>query len=76
LYGTDGPQEARAALDYVAELAAETRAAVACVSVHPVVAPLRAVRGGGIHLTEVEEPEGPQHIAEAARRSCVPAASR
>jgi nucleotide-binding universal stress UspA family protein len=66
VYGTDGSAEARAALGYAVELAADTHATVAAVSVHPHHQALRATRGGSVDLVEVDAPGGAKHIAEEA----------
>jgi nucleotide-binding universal stress UspA family protein len=66
VYGTDGSVEARAALDYAVELAAETHATIAVVSVHPHHQPLRATRGGSVDVVEVDAPGGAQHLADEA----------
>ena len=64
LVATDGSDPSEQALDVAIDLARDTGAALHVLSVHP----LRPVgRGGaGPAITEVEKPEGAQHIAEAA----------
>jgi nucleotide-binding universal stress UspA family protein len=64
LIATDGSDPAGQALDVAIDLARETGAALAVLSVRP---PRPAGRGGvGPAMLEIEEHDGPQHIAEAA----------
>jgi nucleotide-binding universal stress UspA family protein len=61
---TDGSESAAQALEVAVELAKETGAHLHVVSVRP---PRIAGRGGaGIAILEVEEPQGAEHISEAA----------
>jgi nucleotide-binding universal stress UspA family protein len=63
---TDGSDPSEQALDVAIELARDTGAALHVLSVHPLRPAGRA--GAGPAITEVEQPEGPQHIADAAAR--------
>lgn len=64
LIATDGSEPANQALEVAIELAKETGAALHVLSVRP---PRVAGRGGaGPAILEVEEPHGPEHIADAA----------
>jgi nucleotide-binding universal stress UspA family protein len=60
---TDGSPEAREAVELAAELAKETHATVAAVSVHHIRA---GGKGMAPPVTEVEEQHGAEHIAAAA----------
>ncbi len=66
LIATDGSEPSEQALDVAIDLARDTGAALHVLSVHP----LRPVGRAGIGpaITEVEEPAGAQHIADAAAR--------
>jgi nucleotide-binding universal stress UspA family protein len=59
---SDGSNEAKGAVELAIELAKETHAAVAAVSVHHVRA---GGKGVSPPVTEVEEPHGAEHIANA-----------
>ena len=63
VHATDGSPEAAEALDLAIELARDTGAALAVVSVHVV-----AIGGKGLKppVSEVEEPHGAEHLAETA----------
>ena len=63
VHATDGSPEAAEALDLAMELAKDTGAKLAMVSVHTV-----AIGGKGMKppVSEVEEPHGAEHLAEAA----------
>ena len=63
MHATDGSPSAAEALDLAIDLAKETGASLACVSVH-----LRHVGSKGMNppILEVEEPHGAEHLAEAA----------
>ena len=64
LIATDGSESAGQALDVAIDLARQTGAALAVLSVRPM---RMAGRGGaGPAILEVEEYDGPEHIAEAA----------
>ena len=64
LIATDGSESAGQALDVAIDLARETGAALEVLSVRPQRV---AGRGGaGPAILEVEELDGPEHIAEAA----------
>ena len=64
LIATDGSEPSNQALEVAIELARETGAELHVLSVHP---PRPAGRAGaGPPILEVEEPLGPQHIADAA----------
>jgi nucleotide-binding universal stress UspA family protein len=60
---TDGSAEAKEAVELAIELAKETSAAIAAVSVHHV-----RLGGKGVSppITETEEPHGAEHVANAA----------
>jgi nucleotide-binding universal stress UspA family protein len=62
-HATDGSDEARAALDLAIELCKETGASLAVISVKP---PLHAGKGISLPISEVEEPQGVEHIAAAS----------
>lgn len=64
LIATDGSVSAAQALDVAIDLARETGATLQVLSVRPQRAPGRG--GVGPALVEVEEFDGPEHIAEAA----------
>jgi nucleotide-binding universal stress UspA family protein len=64
LVATDGSDPSEQALDVAIDLARDTGAALHVLSVHPLRPAGRA--GAGPAITEVEKPEGAQHIAEAA----------
>ena len=63
VHGTDGSPEAEEALNLAIELAKDAGAKLAVVSVHVIHA-----GGKGISppITEVEQPHGAEHLAEAA----------
>lgn len=63
VHATDGSSEAAEALDLAIELAQETGATLACMSVHVRHA---GVKGLNPPITEVEQPHGAEHLAEAA----------
>jgi nucleotide-binding universal stress UspA family protein len=66
LIATDGSEPAQQALEVAIDLAKETGAALHVLSVRP---PRAAGRGGsGAPILEVEEFDGPEHIAEAAAK--------
>jgi nucleotide-binding universal stress UspA family protein len=75
LIATDGSEAASDALDVAVDLARQTGAALHVLSVRPQRAPGRG--GVGPAILEVEELDGPEHIAEAAaaraREAGVPA---
>lgn len=64
LMATDGSEPAGQALDVAIDLARQTRAALDVISVRPQRVAGRA--GAGPAILEVEEHDGPEHIAEAA----------
>ena len=64
LIATDGSEPAGEALDVAIDLAQQTGAALQVLSVRPPRAAGRA--GAGPAILEVEEHDGPEHIAEAA----------
>jgi nucleotide-binding universal stress UspA family protein len=64
LIATDGSESAGQALDVAIDLARQTGAALEVLSVRPQRVAGRA--GAGPAILEVEELDGPEHIAEAA----------
>src|SRR5262245_6427023 len=64
LVATDGSAPAAEALDVAIDLARDAGAALHVLAVHPQRVPGRG--GAGPAITEVEEPDGAQHVAEAA----------
>jgi nucleotide-binding universal stress UspA family protein len=63
VHGTDGSQEAAEALELAIELAKDTGAKIAVVSVHTLVP---GGKGLAPPISEVEQQHGAEHIAEAA----------
>jgi len=63
VHGTDGSPEALAALDLAIDLAKDSGAKLAVVAVHVVHA---GGKGLSPPISEVEQPHGAEHLAEAA----------
>ena len=63
VYATDGSPEAAEALELAIELANDTGAKLAVLSVHVLV---RGGKGLAPPILEVEQPHGSEHLAEAA----------
>jgi nucleotide-binding universal stress UspA family protein len=63
VHATDGSPEAAEALDLAIELAKDTGAKLAILSVHT---PIPGGKGLAPPISEVEQPHGSEHLAEAA----------
>ncbi len=70
VHGTDGSPEATAALDMAVELAKDSGAKLAVVSVHTLIP---GGKGLAPPITEVEQHHGAEHLAEAATATAIAA---
>lgn len=70
VHATDGSPEAAEALELAIELAKDTGAKLAVLSVHTLIP---GGKGLAPPITEVEQPHGAEHLAEAARATAAAA---